>query len=185
MMTAHPFVVGGFVFRGESHGAYATVCSIEVTTFYMFGFKKESHPHFDLSLLILRVALGLIFIVFGWLHVTGLEGYTQMFDEQFGFVAPGLLALLAAWAELIGGITVLLGIFTRLGAGLLAIVMLVAMIFVKIPAGLAAGNDILGLTQFWDKDLALFAIAVVLVISNAGAYALRRYLPEGHVLRQW
>jgi putative oxidoreductase len=134
--------------------------------------KRQTQCCFDASLLIVRLALGLIFITFGILHVAGLESFITMFGDTFGFPAPGVLAPIAAWAELLGGLAVLLGIFPRLGAALLAVVMIVAMLFVKIPAGLESGNDVIGLTQYWDKDLALFAMALVVLISGAGRYAL-------------
>lgn len=130
----------------------------------------------DLALLLLRLALGLIFIIYGWRHVVGLEGYTNAFANNFGIPLPEIMAPLAAYAELIGGIAVLLGVLTRYAGAVLAIVMVVSTLTVKLPGGLANGNDFLGLTGFWDLDLSLFVMGLALLLVGPGAYSLERGL---------
>lgn len=156
----------------------------------MFDFlKKEAHPHHDLILLILRVILGVIFIAYGLQHVIGVQGFIEAFSNpdvgfETTFIIPTTLATITAWAELLGGIAVLLGVFTRIGAGLIAVVMAVAIAFVKLPMVIGQGDPALGLTGVLDKDLAYLAIAVVLIIANAGRYAVAQFLPKAHIVRQ-
>lgn len=138
----------------------------------------------DLALLVLRVGLGLLFLVKGWLHVTGLEGYTNAFANNFGIPIPQVLAPLTAYVELIGGAATLLGVLTRYAGGALAIVMAVATLQVRLPAafrvnpetGEARAQDFLGLNGFWDLELSLFILALALFLAGPGAYSLERAL---------
>ena len=152
----------------------------------MFGklLEKESHPHYDTILLILRIALGVVFVAYGLKHVIGIDGFMVAFDEKFNFVMPYTLAVISAWTELLGGLAVLLGVFTRIGAAFIAVNMVVAALFVRIPQVIAEADPALGLAGIWDKDLVYTAVAIVLIIANAGAYSLARKLPEGNLIRR-
>ncbi|MSU55933.1 MAG: DoxX family protein [Candidatus Taylorbacteria bacterium] len=77
----------------------------------------------DAGLLVLRIGVGLIFIVTGYMKVSDLAG-TVAFFGTLGF-AP-FWAYLVAFVELIGGVMVLLGVYTRIASKLLAIIMIVA-----------------------------------------------------------
>jgi putative oxidoreductase len=77
----------------------------------------------------LRLAVGSVFIghgaqkLFGWFDGPGLQSTAEAFSKM-GFSPE--MALLAASGEFFGGLLVLLGLFTRLGALSVMIVMLVA-----------------------------------------------------------
>ncbi len=77
------------------------------------------------GLLVLRIGVGAIFIMTGWMKVSDLNA-TVGFFASLGFAS--FWAYLVTAVELLGGITVLLGlgIYTRVAAKLLAIVMIVA-----------------------------------------------------------
>jgi len=138
----------------------------------------------DLALLVLRVGLGLIFLVKGWLHVAGLEGYTNAFANSFGIPLPQVLAPLTAYVELIAGAAILLGVLTRYAGGALAIIMAVATLQVKLPGafsinpetGEVRAQDFLGLNGFWDLELSLFILALALFLVGPGAYSVERTL---------
>jgi hypothetical protein len=49
--------------------------------------------------------------------------------------------------------------------------MIVSTLTVKLPAGLEKGFDVLGLTNFWDIDLSLFTMGVVLLLMGPGRYS--------------
>jgi len=85
--------------------------------------KKCSWCNADSALLVLRVGVGAIFIYAGWGKVSDLAG-TVVFFGTLGF-AP-FWAYLVSFVELIGGIAVLLGVYTRIAAALLSVVMVVA-----------------------------------------------------------
>ena len=87
----------------------------------------------------LRLAMGVIFIghgagkVLGSFNGPGLRAFTS-YPAPFPFMRPAWLWMgAAALSELIGGALLLLGLFTRLGAFLIACVMLVAVVRVHWP----------------------------------------------------
>lgn len=95
--------------------------------------KKYCHPKCakDVGLLALRISVGLIFLVQGWGKLNGIEGVSGMLESN-GFPLPMLFAYTLAITEFIGGIAVLLGVFTQFFAGLLAFIMLVALLTVHM-----------------------------------------------------
>lgn len=112
--------------------------------------------------LLLRIALGAVFIVHGYAKLTGMDG-TIGFFGNIGIPLPAFSAWLVALVEFLGGISVLLGIFTRISAGLIAIVMVVAMITVKFAQGFSGG---------WEFDFVLLMISLALVIKGDGEFSL-------------
>jgi putative oxidoreductase len=73
-----------------------------------------------LSLLLLRVALGVIFIFHGLPKLTHAQQWVQNFGHM-GF--PGYFAYIAGILEVFGGAMLILGLFTRIAGLLLAIEM--------------------------------------------------------------
>ena len=80
----------------------------------------------------LRLATGVAFIGHGAQKVLGSFGGPGLtkwmsFPAPFSFMRPsGAWMAVAAFAELIGGLLILLGLFTRIGALLIVVVMLTA-----------------------------------------------------------
>lgn len=125
----------------------------------------------DCALLVLRLALGIIFVIHGYGklfgNAPGMEAFTGMV-AGLGFPAPALFAYIAALTEFLGGIAMILGIFTKPASVLLAIVMLVAWGGVKkfnLPKG--------------DADFALLAMAVAIYLAGPGCYTIRRWMKGG------
>jgi len=85
---------------------------------------------------VLRVVVGIVFLVHGGqkLVVFGFGGVAG-FLGQVGIPAPGLAAVILTAVESLGGLALLLGLFTRWAAIPLAIVMLVAILTVHLKAG--------------------------------------------------
>src|SRR3954470_12357881 len=89
----------------------------------------------------LRLALGSIFIGHGLQKVLGSFGGPG-FAKFISFPAPFPSVMRPAWlwmgtaavSELVGGILVLLGLFTRIGAFLISVTMIVAIVGVNWPA---------------------------------------------------
>ena len=75
------------------------------------------------GLLVLRIGVGLIFLLAGWMKASDMTATVGQFG-MMGFVP--FWAYLVTAVELLAGISVLLGLCTRVAAGLLAIVMIVA-----------------------------------------------------------
>ena len=115
----------------------------------------------------LRIALGLIFIGHGAQKIFGVWGgpgwakFTAM-GAPMG-LRPGWLWMGAASVfELVGGVLVLLGFATRLGALMIAVVMLVAMFGVHWRGGFFLQN------QGIEYTVALLAMALTLLIAGGG-----------------
>lgn len=119
------------------------------------------------SALFLRLAVGAIFIAHGRQKLFGgLAGFGQ-YLESLGVPLPGLFALLVALVEFLGGICLLLGLFTRWAALLIAIVMLVAILRVHLPHGLTGADG-------FEFPLALLAAALSLALTGPQKLSLER-----------
>ncbi|AMA74152.1 MULTISPECIES: DoxX family protein [Aneurinibacillus] len=125
----------------------------------------------DLGLLLIRLVVGLTFAghgaqkLFGWFGGYGLKG-TAGWLESIG-VRPGILmALLAGLGELVGGLLFAAGVFTWLGAALIVITMLVAIVTVH-------GKNGYWITQNgFEYNLMLIVVAIGIALIGPGAYVL-------------
>ena len=120
----------------------------------------------DAGLATLRVALAVIFVAHGAQKVFqyGIAGVTQGFT-QMGIPLPGITAPLVAGLELVGGLLLFFGLFTRPVALLLAIDMLVATLLVHLPNGFFAPTGI-------EFTMTLFAGTLALVLTGPGELSL-------------
>ena len=124
----------------------------------------------------LRIALGVIFLahggqkLFGWFGGKGFTATAGYFAGKLG-MTPGILwAALAGIGEFGGGLLLLFGLFTRLGALFISIVMLVAIFKVHwgtffMPAGV-------------EFAFSLFSSAVALLIAGGGKFSLDSWLQK-------
>lgn len=126
----------------------------------------------------IRLALGVIFVAHGAQKVLGsfsgpgLAKFTS-FPAPFPFMRPAWLWMgAAAFAELIGGALVLVGLLTRLGAFLLFCTMLTAVIGVHWKGGLF-------LPAGFEYAMALLAMSLALLISGGGMASIDLALSSG------
>jgi len=94
----------------------------------------------DLALLVLRVFVG-AFLVWGvWDNIVSAERMYEFvaFLEQFGFVAPELMARLSVWAQFFIGLAFIAGFLTRWAGILCMINFVVAVAMVDRFGGLRA-----------------------------------------------
>jgi putative oxidoreductase len=131
----------------------------------------------DAAALILRIAAGLIFLPHGWSKIAG-EGGAAAFaaDIAANYHLPALLGYVAAYAEFIGGILLIVGLLTRLDALLLAATMFVATFIVQLPDALyevppGAIKTFVALRGI-ETPLALFAISLALLLTGGGRFSL-------------
>jgi len=96
----------------------------------------SGNKHRSIGLLALRIAVGFVFIVAGWGKLKGIDGFAGMLEDG-GFPLPMMFAYLVAIIEFLGGLGILLGVFTRVWAKLLSFVMLVALLVVHTKMPLA------------------------------------------------
>jgi putative oxidoreductase len=120
--------------------------------------------------LVLRVVLGGLFVYHGVDKFDGgIDTLEQMFDS-WGVPAPGLTAPLTAIVEIVAGVALVVGLFTRLAASLLAIVMVGALLYVKTDLGIISTDPMPGA----ELDLALLAGFVTLMATGPGAASIDR-----------
>jgi putative oxidoreductase len=136
-----------------------------------------NHKAIDRGLLLLRVALGSVFVMHGWQKLVefGPAGVAGMLGSM-GVPLPGLNALMLIAVELIGGLALLAGAFTRAASTLIAFAMLVATLLVHLPNGYFLPNGV-------EFTLTLMLASLALTMTGAGAYSLDAALFGGRPLR--
>lgn len=125
----------------------------------------------DIGLLILRLVVGLSFMahgaqkLFGWFGGYGPKG-TGGWMESIG-IKPGVaIAVLSGLMELVGGLLFAAGFLTVLGAALITLTMLGAIVKVHGQNGYwATANG-------YEYNLLLIAVSVAVALTGAGAYSL-------------
>ncbi len=127
------------------------------------------------GLLFLRICLGLIFFLHGWMKIFGGEvSFIREMLFMAGWSIPEPLLWLVAIIEVLGGLALLLGVFTRQAAALLAIEMIVAVALFHVKQGffiVAVPN--VPLAYGFEYHLALIGGLICLALSGSGAGALR------------
>ncbi|MEQ1690821.1 MAG: DoxX family protein [Gemmatimonas sp.] len=120
----------------------------------------------DLGLVLLRATTGLIAAAHGAqkLFVYGVEGVSGAF-AQMGIPMPGIAGPATGLVELVGGVALMLGLFTRFAGSALAMTMLGAIGFVHLAGGFFAPNGI-------EFPLALLGATSALAVAGAGRYSL-------------
>ncbi len=125
------------------------------------------------ALLLVRIASALAFlfhgaaITFGAFGGPGPSGFAAFTHTSL------TVAYLVGLAQLAGGLAMLTGVFIRVGAVCIIIVMIGAIFMVHLPHGfdIAKGGIEYVLTQS--------LVALALILTGPGAYSLARILPEG------
>lgn len=128
---------------------------------------KNREALVDLGLLVLRVGIGIIFIFHGYPKLLGgIETWTQVGSamSMIGInFAPAFWGFMAAFAETIGGVFVILGLLHRPVALMLTFTMIVAVVMH------VTGGDPFGIYSNALKALVIF---VALVITGPGKYSI-------------
>ncbi len=125
----------------------------------------------DMTLLILRLAVGTIFVAhglqkaFGMFDGPGIEGVTQM-TNSLGFTPAILWAWIVALGELGGGVFLTLGILPRLSAAVIAVIMTVAVVLVHGKGGYFASNG------GFEYPLFVLMVCVALILAGGGRLSL-------------
>jgi len=133
----------------------------------------------SIGLLVLRVLFGGLFAahgaqkLFGWFGGYGLEGTGGFFDS-LGFRPGKVMAFVAGFSELAGGLGLVFGLLTPLAAAAVIGVMINAILAAKRKAGLLGGYEI---------DLLYAGAAATLAFTGAGTYSLDNAI--GWTLSGW
>ena len=128
---------------------------------------KNREALVDLGLLVLRVGIGIIFIFHGYPKLLGgIETWTQVGSamSMIGInFAPAFWGFMAAFAETIGGVFIILGLLHRPVALMLTFTMIVAVVMH------VTGGDPFGI---YSNALKASVIFVALVITGPGKYSI-------------
>lgn len=119
-----------------------------------------------LALFLLRVVLGVTFIVHGFPKVANLARTRKKFASM-DVPVPALTSLYAAVTESLGGILMILGFYSGWAAIALIVDMVGAMLFVQWREPFKGG---------WEINLLLLVMAVAVLLAGPGDYILERYL---------
>jgi len=126
-----------------------------------------------LALLVMRLALGVVMVAHGSQKVFGGVHHFAQFVGSLGL--PAWLGYLAAFTEFVGGLLILIGLFTRLMGFAMCIDMSVAIWKIHWHNGLLGSPNKPG----YELPLALAALAFALIFFGAGPIALDHILRGG------
>jgi putative oxidoreductase len=118
------------------------------------------------AIFVLRVSAGLIFLSHGWSKWQAGVDQTGGFLAALNFPAPELFAPLLIAIEVLGGIALIVGAYTRLAAKLTGIVALIAIFTVHLDKGFSstAGG--------YEYVLLLAAACFMILVTGAGAWSV-------------
>lgn len=120
----------------------------------------------DLGIALLRITVGGIFAAHGIqkLAEIGIPGLAGMLEQQ-GFPLPMLSALALVGAELLGGLALVAGLFTRWAAVPLAFTMGVAAFGVHLEGGFFLPDGL-------EFAFSLMVSSITLILTGAGAFSV-------------
>lgn len=145
-------------------------------------FKKLIQTDNDISSLVLRVLLAIVFFphgaqkVFGWFGGFGFSGTMGFFTGKMGI--PAIFAFLAIMAEFLGPLGLISGFLTRVAAFGIACNMTVAIFMVHIPNGFFMnwfGNQ---KGEGFEYHILAIAIAAALMIKGGGRASVDGLISE-------
>jgi len=125
----------------------------------------------DWASLVLRIPLGIMFMAHGAQKAfkmfggPGIGGFSEMLSS-LGFQPVIFWAYLAAYVELICGLFLILGLFTRVSSGLLLILIIIATIKVHLKNGffLSAGG--------FEYNLIIISVCVAILLMGPGKFSI-------------
>jgi len=123
---------------------------------------QQTKTVYNFAPLPLRIIAGIGFMMHG------LPKLLDISNTQNSFTNMGLppeLAIIIGLLEFIGGLAILLGVFTRIVAGLLAIDMIGAILLVKLSKGFIDGYEL---------DLLYLAIMISLMLTGPGNLSIEK-----------
>jgi putative oxidoreductase len=120
----------------------------------------------DWGLTILRVVLGLVVLAHGWPKLMDLRRTEEDMD-MMGFKPGALWGTLVACVESVGGLFLIVGLFTQLVGVLLFIQFVIVLFTVKSQDHLVGGFEL---------ELLIMAIALTLALTGGGAYGIDQVL---------
>lgn len=116
----------------------------------------------DLGILLVRLGVGIVFLVHGIQKIMMLNGTVGFFGA---LGVPAFLTYVVTAIEVLGGVAMILGLCSRLAGILIAAVMVGAIYLVKFNAGFTGGYEL---------DLVLLFSALGITFLGSGKYSLEK-----------
>lgn len=120
----------------------------------------------DVGLLLIRIALGLGFVMHGTQKLQSMPGIIKFFGS---LGLPPFMAWLVALTETFGGIAILLGWYTQFAALAISAIMVVAIALVKLKKGYLGGG--------YELELTYLLIALGLAFAGPGKHSGDEKMP--------
>ncbi|MBZ0215789.1 MAG: DoxX family membrane protein [Fimbriimonadaceae bacterium] len=143
---------------------------------YVFDFMAPVYRGLkDLPDVAIRVAAGLFFVphgaqkLFGWFGGFGLTATGNFFEQNLGFSNGFLTVLAAGTVEFFGGLALALGLLTRVSAGALAILLLVALQY-------HMANGFFWTNKGYEYPLLWLVLVLAYWVKGGGKYSLDRMI---------
>ena len=145
-------------------------------------FKKLIQTDDEVSTLIMRVMLGIVFFphgaqkLLGWFGGSGFSETMSAFTDKMGI--PAVLAFLAIMAESVGAVALIAGFLTRIAALGIGTNMVVAIIMVHLPNGFFMnwfGNQ---KGEGFEYHLLAVTLALALIIKGGGKWSIDRQMSK-------
>ena len=127
--------------------------------------------------LLLRIVVGLIFVVSGYGKLVGGVDRVAGFFGSLGIPLPNLMAPFITYLELFGGIALMAGALTRLFSMLFVCNMAVALLTAKVPQLAEAGGLVAGFGEI-RLELLLLVASACLALLGAGKLSVDALLGE-------
>jgi putative oxidoreductase len=132
---------------------------------------RSRYSYKNIGLLLLRIGIGLMFILHGWPKMAGGPEKWDMLGKTMSLLGvnylPVFWGFMAAFAETVGGLFLMLGLFFRPTCVLLLITMLVATL-----RHLLGGDGFGGYSHALESSILFFS----LIFIGPGKYSLDRAL---------
>jgi putative oxidoreductase len=139
-----------------------------MNSFFRFFFKPTTGPA---SIILIRLAVGMIFFTQGILkyidHNMGVVRFTKI-----GFPHPYFTAHFVGTFEIVCGFSILLGLWTRLAALPLLVVICTAIVSAKIPEMFPANQGFWYMVSDMRTDFAMLCSLLFLISMGGGAWSL-------------
>lgn len=131
-------------------------------------FYKSTSP---IAYTLVRVVVGIMFLM----HVSGKfnAGAARIatnFGTNYGLPMPDLFAYAAMGMELVGGVCLIIGLFTRFVAAALAIEMAIALLVAHLPKGYSAGAG------GYEYVLLIGVVLLAIALRGGGPYSADRMI---------
>ncbi|WP_419874224.1 DoxX family protein [Candidatus Pristimantibacillus sp. PTI5] len=119
---------------------------------------------------IMRVVMGIIFVFHG---IAKFQMGLSNVDAWFSSIGiPGLLAYFVALLELVGGIMLIVGLFTRSVSGLFVVMLIGAIFTTKLSAGLLGNAQSPG----YELDLGFMLVSLYLAVAEQSSLSVDRLI---------